>query len=37
MVLLVVFMPRGIGGLIERMIVKQKFIKQHEDKEIGIA
>ena len=37
MVLLVVFMPRGIGGLIERMIVKEKFIKQHEDKEIGIA
>ena len=37
MVLLVVFMPRGIGGLIERMIVKQKFIKKHEDKEIGIA
>ena len=37
MVLLVVFMPRGIGGLIERKIVKQKFIKQHEDKEIGIA
>jgi len=31
MVLLVVFMPRGIGGLIERMIVKKKFIKQHED------
>jgi len=26
MVLLVVFMPRGIGGLIERMIVKKKFI-----------
>ena len=37
MVLLVVFMPRGIGGLIERKIVKQKFIKKHEDKEIGIA
>ena len=37
MVLLVVFMPRGIGGLIESMIVKQKFIKKHEDKEIGIA
>jgi len=37
MVLLVVFMPRGIGGLIEHKIVKQKFIKQHEDKEIGIA
>ena len=37
MVLLVGFMPRGIGGLIERKIVKQKFIKQHEDKEIGIA
>ena len=37
MVLLVVFMPRGIGGLIERMIVKKKFIKKHEDKEIGIA
>merc|ERR1711969_46579 len=37
MVLLVVFMPRGIGGLIEREIVKQKFIKKHEDKEIGIA
>lgn len=37
MVLLVVFMPRGIGGLIERMIVKKKFIKKYEDKEIGIA
>ncbi len=37
MVLLVVFMPRGIGGLIERMIVKKKFIKKHEDKVIGIA
>ena len=37
MVLLVVFMPRGIGGLIERKIVKQKFIKKHEEKEIGIA
>lgn len=37
MVLLVVFMPRGIGGLIERKIVKQKFIKKHEDKEVGIA
>ena len=37
LVLLVVFMPRGIGGLIERKIVKQKFIKKHEDKEIGIA
>ena len=37
MVLLVVFMPRGIGGMIERMIVKKKFIKKHEDKEIGIA
>ena len=37
MVLFVVFMPRGIGGLIERKIVKQKFIKKHEDKEIGIA
>ena len=37
MVLLVVFMRRGIGGLIERKIVKQKFIKKHEDKEIGIA
>ena len=36
MVLLVVFMPRGIGGLIERMIVKKKFIKKHEDKVIGI-
>ena len=37
MVLLVVFMPRGIGGLIERMIVKKKFIKKHEDKVIGTA
>ena len=37
MVLFVVFMPRGIGGLIERMIVKKKFIKKHEDKVIGIA
>ena len=37
MVLLVVFMPRGIGGLIESKIVKQKFIKKHEEKEIGIA
>ncbi len=37
MVLFVVFMPRGIGGLIERMIVKKKFIKKHEDKVIGIT
>ena len=32
MVLLVVFMPRGIGGLLGRMIVKKKFIKNHEGK-----
>tara|TARA_X000001036_G_scaffold130647_1_gene123518 strand:+ start:435 stop:1397 length:963 start_codon:yes stop_codon:yes gene_type:complete len=32
MVLLVVFMPRGIGGLLGRMIVKKKFIKNHEEK-----
>ena len=37
MVCLVVFMPRGIGGLIERMIVKRKFIQKHEEKEIGVA
>ena len=37
MVLFVVFMPRGIGGLIERIIVKKKFIKKHEDKVIGIT
>ena len=37
MVLLVVFMPRGIGGLLGRMIVKKKFIKKHEDKVIGTA
>ena len=37
MVCLVVFMPRGIGGLIERMIVKRKFIQKHEGKEIGVA
>ena len=37
MVLLVVFMPRGIGGLLERTLVKRKFIKKHEDKVIDIA
>tara|TARA_B100001559_G_scaffold184434_1_gene154387 strand:+ start:2578 stop:3555 length:978 start_codon:yes stop_codon:yes gene_type:complete len=37
MVLLVVFMPRGIGGLLGRMIVKKKFIKNHEDKVIDFA
>ena len=37
MVLLVVFMPRGIGGLLGRMIVKRKFIKNHEDKVIDFA
>jgi len=37
MVFLVVFMPRGIGGVIERMIVKKKFIQQHEEIEGGAA
>ena len=37
MVLLVVFMPRGIGGLLGRMIVKKKFIKNHEDKVIDFT
>jgi len=37
MVFLVVFMPRGIGGMIERMIVKKKFIQQHEEIEGGAA
>ena len=37
MVLLVVFMPRGIGGLLERTLVKRKFKKKHEDKVIDIA
>ncbi|MDC0224913.1 branched-chain amino acid ABC transporter permease [Deltaproteobacteria bacterium] len=37
MVLLVVFMPRGIGGLLGRIIVKKKFIKNHEDKVIDFA
>ena len=32
MVLIVMFMPRGIGGLIDRYLVTQKFIAIQEEK-----
>jgi branched-chain amino acid transport system permease protein len=35
MVLLVVFMPRGIGGVIGQAIVRRKFIEKHEEQNLG--
>jgi hypothetical protein len=32
MVLIVMFMPRGIGGLIDRYLVTRKFIAVQEEK-----
>ena len=37
MVFLVVFMPRGIGGVIEQAIVKRKFIEKHEEQNLGTS
>ncbi len=37
MVLLVVFMPQGIGGVIDRYLVTKRFVKLREEKSDGAA
>ena len=37
MILIVVFMPRGIGGMIDRYFVTRDFVASHEEKSDGAS